>query len=171
MVGYTSYYTMLPVFSIVLDEDCRRSTVYLFPELYKDLQKGRVLSFKTFLIWTFKAVYQGGIIMILAIFLFENSFLRIQSISFTALILTEIVMVSVEVHRKLNPFIILTEIFSILIYVASMFILPNYFDLPFILTFDFWWKSIVITIASCLPVIIGKLIHTKVNPPVWSKLN
>ncbi|KAG2383553.1 hypothetical protein C9374_004224 [Naegleria lovaniensis] len=171
LVGYATYYTNFPVFSLVLDEDVKRETVYLFPELYKELQKGRVLSFKTFLIWTLKAVYQGGVIMILAIFLFENNFLRIQSISFTALILTEIVMVSIEVHRKLNPLIIISEILSIAIYFASIFLLPTYFDTAFIMTFDFWWKSIVITAAATVVIIVAKFVHSKINPPVWSKLN
>lgn len=109
--------------------------------------------------------------MILAIFLFENNFLRIQTISFTALILTEIVMVSIEVHRKFNPLIILSEILSISIYIGSMFLLPSYFDLPFIMTFDFWWKSLVITLASTSVVAIFKIIYSRINPPVWSKLN
>jgi phospholipid-translocating ATPase len=93
LVGYTTFYTMLPVFSIVLDEDVKEEIVFTFPELYRELQKGRALSVKTFLAWVFKAVYQGGIIMLLAIFLFENSFIRIQSIAFTALVMTELLMV------------------------------------------------------------------------------
>ncbi|KAL9647937.1 hypothetical protein ABK040_008208 [Willaertia magna] len=171
MVGYSTYYTMLAVFSIVLDEDVNRETVVLFPELYKDLQRGKLLSFKTFLIWVLKAVYQGSIIMILANFLFETSFIRIQSIAFTALVLTEIIMVQIVVYRKLNPLIILSEIVSIAIYFASIFILPSYFDIPFILSIDFWWKVLVITVASCSPIVIARLIYGKINPPVWSKLN
>ena len=46
---------------------------------------------KTFLLWVLISVYQGGIIMIMAIVLFENMFLNIVAITFTALIMTEVV--------------------------------------------------------------------------------
>jgi hypothetical protein len=37
-----------------------------------------------------KSLYQGGAIMILSIYLFENSFVNIVGITFTALILSEV---------------------------------------------------------------------------------
>ena len=46
MVGYTTIYTMLPVFSLILDEDVTEDLVLQFPELYSELQKGRALSIK-----------------------------------------------------------------------------------------------------------------------------
>ncbi|CAG5956523.1 unnamed protein product [Menidia menidia] len=49
MVGYATIYTMFPVFSLVLDQDVKPEMALLYPELYKDLTKGRSLSFKTFL--------------------------------------------------------------------------------------------------------------------------
>jgi phospholipid-translocating ATPase len=58
MIGYTTIYTALPVFSIVLDEDVDLQSVMKFPPLYKSLQKGRSLNFKTFMIWTWKSIYQ-----------------------------------------------------------------------------------------------------------------
>ena len=36
-MGYTTVYTMLPVFSIVLDEDVNYKTALLYPDLYKTL--------------------------------------------------------------------------------------------------------------------------------------
>jgi len=44
------------------------------------------------------SVYQGGMIMLLAIVLFEDSFINIVSITFTALILAELLNVGFEVH-------------------------------------------------------------------------
>jgi len=169
IVGYSTFYTMLPVLTIVFDEDVTRQVAFTYPELYTDLQLGRVLSFRTFLTWVWKAVYQGGIIMLLAIFLFESNFLRIQSISFTALILTELCLVVLEVH-KVNILMILSEILSIGIYIGSIFLLPSYFDIPFILSLHFWWKVLVIVAASCLPIYIVKFVMRRVNPPAWRKL-
>jgi phospholipid-translocating ATPase len=169
IVGYSTFYTMLPVLTIVFDEDVSREIAFTFPELYKELQLGRVLSFKTFLIWVWKAVYQGGIIMLLAILLFERNFLRIQSISFTALILTELVMVIMEVH-KIHILMLLSEILSIGIYIGSIFLLPTYFDIPFILSIQFWWRVLVIFVAACLPIYVFKFIQQRINPPAWRKL-
>ena len=45
-VGYATLYTMAPVFSLVLDRDVNEDLALLYPELYKDLTKGRSLSYK-----------------------------------------------------------------------------------------------------------------------------
>jgi phospholipid-translocating ATPase len=37
MIGYTTIYTALPVFSLVLDEDVDLESVMKFPPLYKSL--------------------------------------------------------------------------------------------------------------------------------------
>ena len=42
-------------------------------------------------------VSTGGAIMIMSLVLFENEFLNIVSISFTALVLNELIMVAVEI--------------------------------------------------------------------------
>ena len=55
--GYTTIYTSLPVFSLVLDEDVDRETCLRFPILYQSLQAGRSLNIKTFLIWVWKSIY------------------------------------------------------------------------------------------------------------------
>uniref|UniRef100_A0A8B9KX09 Phospholipid-transporting ATPase n=1 Tax=Astyanax mexicanus TaxID=7994 RepID=A0A8B9KX09_ASTMX len=59
IIGYSTIYTMFPVFSLVLDKDVKSEVAMLYPELYKDLLKGRPLSFKTFLIWVLISIYQG----------------------------------------------------------------------------------------------------------------
>ena len=51
---------MLPVFSLVLDKDISGKTALTFPELYKDLSKGRSLSYKTFFMWVLISIYQGN---------------------------------------------------------------------------------------------------------------
>lgn len=97
MLGYATVYTSLPVFSIVFDEDVDLITVVKFPNLYKILQKGRNLNTKTFLIWCFKSIYQGAIIMIGTVTLFDEEYLNIVSITFTSLVFIEILNVYLEV--------------------------------------------------------------------------
>jgi phospholipid-translocating ATPase len=116
MAGYATVYTMAPVFSLVLDRDVNEDLALLYPELYKELTKvsirrvmgtsvmslmmmlqGRSLSYKTFFQWSMISLYQGAAIMIVSLVLFENEFLHIVSISFTALVLNELIMVALEI--------------------------------------------------------------------------
>ena len=46
-------------YSLVLDRDVNEDLALLYPELYKDLVKGRSLSYKTFFEWLMISVYQG----------------------------------------------------------------------------------------------------------------
>ena len=62
MVGYATIYTMLPVFSLVIDKDVPVKIALTYPELYRNLTKGRSLSYKTFFIWVLVSIYQGGVL-------------------------------------------------------------------------------------------------------------
>ncbi|XP_055731938.1 probable phospholipid-transporting ATPase IIB isoform X2 [Salvelinus fontinalis] len=170
MVGYSTIYTMFPVFSLVLDQDVKPEMALLYPELYKDLTKGRSLSFKTFLIWVLISIYQGGILMYGALVLFESEFVHVVAISFTALILTELLMVALNI-RTWHWLMVLAEFLSLGCYIASLAFLNEYFDLGFITTPAFLWKVSVITVVSCLPLYIIKYLKRKFSPPSYSKLS
>uniref|UniRef100_A0A8C1JDC9 Phospholipid-transporting ATPase n=1 Tax=Cyprinus carpio TaxID=7962 RepID=A0A8C1JDC9_CYPCA len=170
MVGYATIYTMFPVFSLVLDQDVKPEMALLYPELYKDLTKGRSLSFKTFLIWVLISIYQGGILMYGALVLFDQEFVHVVAISFTALILTELLMVALTV-RTWHWLMVVAELFSLGCYLASLAFLNEYFDLSFITTRVFLWKVCVITLVSCLPLYIIKYLKRKFSPPSYSKLS
>lgn len=89
------------------------------------------------------SLYQGASIMIIALVLFENEFLNIVAISFTALILNELIMVALEItkwhvlfllQRDLNNsllcrhvYMIISEVVTLGIYAFSMIFLPEYF--------------------------------------------
>jgi phospholipid-translocating ATPase len=93
--------------------------------------------------------------MIIALVLFENGFLNIVAISFTALILNELIMVALEITswyvcpasfgaliRTLGSprhlYMIISEVVTLVIYAFSMIFLPEYFggcllpSLPFV---------------------------------------
>eukprot|EP00002_Diphylleia_rotans_P011631 TRINITY_DN2292_c0_g2_i3.p1 TRINITY_DN2292_c0_g2~~TRINITY_DN2292_c0_g2_i3.p1 ORF type:complete len:256 (-),score=53.38 TRINITY_DN2292_c0_g2_i3:321-1088(-) len=169
LVGYATVFTMAPVFSLVLDEDVEVNTVFLYPELYRELQKGRALSDKTFFIWLFKSIYQGGAIMILSIIFFESSFLHVVAITFTVLIFTELLNVALEINTW-HRYMVYAEVFSVLVYLISMVILQAYFDASFISSWAFFWKISVITLCSCLPIYTAKHIMKILNPPAYLKL-
>eukprot|EP00094_Tigriopus_californicus_P003303 TCALIF_03178-PA protein Name:"Similar to ATP9B Probable phospholipid-transporting ATPase IIB (Bos taurus)" AED:0.14 eAED:0.14 QI:0/0.90/0.83/1/0.81/0.83/12/242/1157 len=170
MVGYATVYTMFPVFSLVLDRDVPGRTALTYPELYKDLTKGRSLSYKTFFVWNLISIYQGGVIMFGALLLFEDEFIHVVSISFTALIMTELIMVALTI-RTWHLLMVLAELLSIVIYILSLVILKDYFDAEFIRTTDFLWKTMVITAVSCLPLYIIKILRKRFSPPSYVKLS
>ncbi|PWN48183.1 putative NEO1-P-type ATPase [Violaceomyces palustris] len=169
MVGYATVYTMAPVFSLVLDRDVSEDLALLYPELYKDLTKGRSLSAKTFTTWLMISVYQGGAIMILSLLLFENEFLNIVGISFTALVVNELIMVALEITTW-HAYMILSEIITLFFYCISIAFLPEFFDLNFVLSTRFLWKTAVIIAFSSLPLYIVKIVRARLAPPSYSKL-
>ena len=149
ILGYTTIYTSLPVFSLVLDEDVDRETCLKYPILYQSLQAGRSLNFKTFLIWVWKSIYQAAIIMFLAVLLFNDSFVIIMSITFTTLVFIEFLNVTQEVTiiRKKQ---VAAVIGSLVVYIASIYLFNTLFQVT---TFDmeFLVKVLVITACSWLP--------------------
>ena len=48
MMGYSTIYTMAPVFSLVLDRDVNEELALLYPELYKELTKVGVIDTNRF---------------------------------------------------------------------------------------------------------------------------
>ena len=176
VLGYATLFTTLPILTLLLDEDVSESNALKFPELYLELQKRRYLSLKTFLWWAWKALYQGGVIMLGGVLLFESRFAHVVGITFTALILTENLMVAVEVKRW-HPLMLLAQVLTLLIYVAALvalsspMLLDATFDLPFILSFDFAWRVALLTAASTLPVWITKVFQHYCAPRVAQRLS
>jgi phospholipid-translocating ATPase len=169
IVGYATVYTMFPVFSLVLDKDVSPQIALTYPELYKELTKGRSLSYKTFLLWVLISIYQGAAIMYGSLLLFDQDFNHIVAITFTALILTELLMVGLTV-RSWHILMIISMMVSLICYIASLVVFKAYFDTEFIQSIEFGWKVIAITLISCLPLYILKCIRIKFSPPNYAKL-
>ena len=64
--------------------------------------------------------------MLASLVLFESEFLNIVSISFTALVLNELIMVAVEITTW-HMLMIVSEVFTLALYVISIAFLPEYF--------------------------------------------
>ena len=111
----------------------------------------------------------GGIV------LFEQRFVHVVGITFTALILTELLMVAVEVKRW-HPLMLL----ALLVYLACILALssPDFaggtmaiFDLRFMLSVPFAFRVPILTAASTLPIWCGKACSHYCSPRVVSKLS
>lgn len=64
--------------------------------------------------------------MICSLVLFESEFINIVSISFTALVLNELIMVAVEVQTW-HTLMIASEVVTLGLYIVSIMFLPEYF--------------------------------------------
>lgn len=175
LVGYSTVYTMAPVFSLVLDRDVDESVANLYPELYAELKTGRSLSYKSFFIWVFVSIYQGSMIQGLSQVLVgvgnDNTdiFERMVSVSFTVLVMNELIMVAMEVttwHWIMAASIIGTAA----IYFGSIPFLSEYFELAYVSSLSFWWKFCVIAAISLIPPYAGKILGRTLRPPSYRKV-
>lgn len=112
----------------------------------------------------------GSVIMYGALLLFDADFIHVVSISFTALILTELIMVALTIHTW-HWAMLVAELVSLGLYAASLIILDNFFDRNYVMSWDFVIKSTVITILSCLPLYVIKFLRRRFSPPSYAKVN
>ena len=170
MMGYATIYTNIPVFSIVLDQHADEEKLMEFPRLYKSAQRRKEIGFPSFCLCVLKSIYQGAMIIILSIVLFpENNFTNIVSITFTALILTELLNVITEIN-KFHWGMGVSEVVTGIIYMISMFALKAYFDLNYLFSNEFILRVMVITLCSWLPLHAAIKIRDRMCPPDHRKV-
>jgi phospholipid-translocating ATPase len=119
--------------SLVLDKDVDENLANLYPELYKELTSGRSLSYRTFFIWVLVSIYQGGMIQGLSQIFTEVDGPKMVAVSFTVLVLNELLMVAIEITTW-HPVMILSILGTFVVYIGSIPFLGRYFDLEFIIT-------------------------------------
>ena len=169
LVGYATVYTMMPVFSLVLDKDVDEDLANLYPELYKELTEGRSLSYKSFFIWVLVSIYQGGIIQGCSQLLVAKDGPRMVSVSFTTLILNELIMVAFEIvtwHWIMAASILATAG----VYIAFIPFLPGYFDLEYMWSWAFAWRVAAISALSLIPPYAIKILRRTLKPPSYRKV-
>jgi len=170
LVGYATVYTMAPVFSLVLDRDVDEKLANLYPELYKELKTGQSLSYKTFFTWVAVSIYQGIVIQGLSQLLVGAvDGPRMLSVSFTVLVLNELIMVAVSVTTW-HPIMIVSILGTGALYAASVPFLGAYFDLQYVASLGWIWRVAVVAAISLVPVWSGKLIGRAVSPPSYRKV-
>ncbi|KAF3907827.1 hypothetical protein AA313_de0204786 [Arthrobotrys entomopaga] len=180
LVGYATIYTMFPVFSLVLDRDIDESLANLYPELYKELTSGQSLSYKTFFIWVFVSVYQGSVIQGLSQLLvkfnsmdppevLQDKFAHMVTISFTALVLTELIMVALEVTTWCL-WMIVAEVGTVVVFFASWPLIKDLLDLESAKNFWYWAEVIGVVTIAIGPVAIGRAVRGWWRPENYQKV-
>ncbi|KAL2871357.1 aminophospholipid-translocating P4-type ATPase NEO1 [Aspergillus lucknowensis] len=170
MVGYATVYTNAPVFSLVLDRDVDEHLANLYPELYKELKTGRSLSYRSFFTWVFVSVYQGAVIQGLSQILLDTiTGPQLISVSFTALVINELLMVAIAITTW-HPVMIFCLLGTALVYAGSVPFLGEYFDLEYVITVDWVWRVAAVAAVAIIPVWAGKLIKQSWSPPSYRKV-
>lgn len=107
--------------------------------------------------------------------------LRLITVSFTALVLNELVMIALEINTW-HKYMIYSEIATFGFYFLSIPLLGDYFgilalleiylivDLSYIITLAFIWKTTVILLVSLAPPWAIKALRRKIKPPSYARL-
>ncbi|KAI5789083.1 phospholipid-translocating P-type ATPase [Geopyxis carbonaria] len=172
LVGYATLYTMAPVFSLVLDRDVDEQLANLYPELYKDLTSGKSLSYRTFFVWVLVSIYQGSVIQGLSqilVGLDQDHFKTMVSVSFTVLVLNELIMVALEITTW-HMWMIFAEIGTAIAFMISIPFLGDYFDLEYVISWAFLWRVLVISAISLIPPWTVKAVRRRLKPPSYAKV-
>jgi len=170
LVGYATVYTMAPVFSLVLDKDVDENVANLYPELYKELTSGTTLSYHTFFIWVFVSIYQGLIIQGLSQILVGSvDSPRMVSVSFTVLVINELIMVAAEIVTW-HWVMIVSIVGTAAVYAGSVPFLGDYFDLSYVVTWGFAWRVVAISTISLVPPYAIKVLRRTLRPPSYRKV-
>lgn len=169
MLGYSTIYTMMPIFSLIFDEDIDRKNAFQFANLYKELKKGNELTAKTMLAWFWRSLFQGYIIVAMNIVLFKEPYLDFIGETFTSLIFVQLFNIMTEVNHW-NRILIGTILVSIVIYMLTIFFWQGLFGVinP---DFPFFVKSFLTSLVCFLPVIFVKRIVAWLDPSNESKLS
>lgn len=133
----------------MLDKDVDENLANLYPELYKELTTGRSLSYRTFFVWVFVSIYQGGMIQGLSQILIEVSGKKMVAVSYTVLVLNELLMVAIEITTW-HPLMIACIVGTFVVYAGSVPFLGEYFDLEYVIT---WYVPHLLLIAPIADVL------------------
>lgn len=172
MVGYATCYTMMPVFALVFDYDVEKEVCFVFPELYHELTSGKSLSYATFFVWVAVSLYQGSVIQVFSqsfTSINADDFTKMVALCFTGLVLNELTMVGIEIHTWSKK-MIFAEVTTLVIFVGSVPVLSEYFDLAFMSSGTFYWQLVVILAVSILPIWLSKVIYKTLYPPNYAKV-
>lgn len=168
MVGYVCIYTFCPMWCIILDRDVSKVNVFRYPELYKEMVQNKILSAKSFAAWNLISFYQGSVIMILTFYQFSHELLSLVTITFSCLVLNELLVVLLMVST-INKWMMLSQIISLVAYILSFFILKDELKLPTSL-FSFILKLVLISAIAIFFSIIEVLYLKIIRPPAYSKI-
>lgn len=165
---YGTLFTNIVVFSMIFDEDIPKHQAFNYPQLYKLIQEGGELTFKIFFIWVFKAIFQGSVVIMLTLYLFDHSFLQIMTITFTSLLMIEYLTV-ILVVRTWHKMIVIGLLLSLSSYLLCLFFFRDFLNLSKLNFYDYFQIGILVA-CGWIPVLLAKIIQRFVFPSTIDKI-
>lgn len=180
MLGYTVVFTSLPVTIICFDHDLPKDyLVRRYPILYKDSQRNKHGLVSCFFKWLCVSIFQGSVLLMFSQFLINGglhgslddgaNFFNLVGTGYTSLLITELLTLGIGIYEW-SPFMVGSGILSFAIYVAAMFIMPEYFDKRSIVTLTFWFRVVLGACAAVFPPFFLKWIRMRISPTDAEKL-
>ena len=100
----------------------------------------------------------------------DNIFLKIVTVTFTALIYLEILNVYLEINTY--HWLMWAAFGSTcIVYLLTIWLLNDYLDIYFIFKWNIFWKIPLISLAAWAPFYICSFIKRKISPRITEKLN
>ena len=168
MLNFTGIYTNFLFIAFYVDRDIRYRVLLLYPELYKELQKGRLLGAAAVLVVFAEAMFQGAVLLLSSSVLFQEHALRLATVAFTAAVIAVYANVLLTVKKK-NKWLWVFLALSVCIYTASVFLLPTEFDQRFMLSSKFWLKTGCSVLFSVVPTWAVRKVYRYFYPSLSSK--
>ena len=106
--------------------------------------------------------------MLLTFWLFEKSFTTVVTITFTALIFSELLNINTTL-TQMNRIVFLSQIFTLVIYIVSIVLLREQIDLSAI-DLNFVKNVAIIVLVSWGPLQIAKLFRVRFDPTENEKI-
>lgn len=100
--------------------------------------------------------------MLLCFWLFENSFTEIVTITFTALILSELLNINTALTR-MNKIVFASQILTLIVYFASIYFLRDIIDVS-VIDAAFLKNVAIIVLVSWGPLQLLKVLRKKFDP-------
>jgi len=119
-------------------------------------------------VWVWKSIYQGSVIIMLALIFFNDSYTNIVTITFSSLIFIELLNVYTQINRYSFQ-MMLMQVATIVTYFMSIVLLQEYFDTSYIDSV-FFVKVLLITACTWLPLHVLYLIVNCLDPSDSKKI-
>lgn len=150
-------FTIIPLFTIIVDSDIPKGLAMQFPELFKELQINNPMSLRQFFICLTMSIFQASIFILLNFHFMKREMFSLSVISFTNLVINEQLMVLLSVFENINFRVILVCLGSLSCYILSI---PLFSELK---SYDEISRMGLILIGMNLIAIVPKLCLTIYN--------
>lgn len=169
IVLYVTCYTLLPFFASILSYDIVKETAFKFPELYKEMNKKRALNLRSFATWNVVSFYQGALIILFSLHLFKKELNSIMVITFSSLIINELLMVAFAVEN-VTRYLTAAIIASLFFYIISFLFLEHELILPCPLK-TFIPKLLLINTCAIIFTLVQMIWNRFIKPSSAQKLS